>query len=108
MCPRQVLGVRMGLAGGKALRLEVPRRDKRLLVITETDGCLTDGIAAVTGCQVRHRTLRLIDYGKVAATFVDTCTGQAVHIAPRLGVRERAHLYATEASKRWSAQLLGY
>ena len=38
LCPRQVLGVRIGLAGAVALDLEAPRNDKRLLVILETDG----------------------------------------------------------------------
>lgn len=108
LCPRQVLGVRIGLAGGKALGLDVPRRDKRLMVFIETDGCFADGIAAATGCQVGHRTLRVIDYGKVAATLVDTWTGRAVRIAPRHGIREHARLYAPEARDQWSAQLLGY
>ena len=30
LCPRQVLGVRIGLAGARAVKLEVPRRDKRV------------------------------------------------------------------------------
>lgn len=108
LCPRQVLGVRMGLAAGRALELDVPRRDKRLLVFVETDGCFADGISAATGCQVGRRTLRVIDYGKVAATFVDTWTGRAVRVAPRSGVRQRARAYAPELDDRWQAQLLGY
>lgn len=108
LCPRQVLGVRMGLAAGRTLGVDVPRRDKRLFVIVETDGCFADGISAATGCQLGHRTLRLIDYGKVAATFVDTETGQAVRVAPRAGIREHARAYAPEAEDRWQAQLLGY
>ena len=108
LCPRQVLGVRMGLAAGRVLGLDVPRRDKRLLVFVETDGCFADGISAATGCQVGHRTLRVIDYGKVAATFVDTWTGRAVRVAPRSGVRQRARAYAPEVDDRWQAQLLGY
>jgi formylmethanofuran dehydrogenase subunit E len=39
LCPKQVLGVRMGLLAGKILNLEVPQNDKRLLTIMETDGC---------------------------------------------------------------------
>jgi formylmethanofuran dehydrogenase subunit E len=108
LCPRQVLGVRMGLLGGRWLGLEVPRRDKRLLAFIETDGCFADAISAATGCQVGRRTLRLVDYGKVAATFVDTRTGRAVRVVPRPGVRERAWAYAPEAKNRWQAQLLGY
>ena len=51
---------------------ELPQTDKRLYTFVETDGCFADGVMVATGCSLGHRTLRLIDYGKVAATFVDT------------------------------------
>ena len=35
LCPRQVLGVRMGLAGGHWLGLTMPQIDKRLPVVVE-------------------------------------------------------------------------
>jgi formylmethanofuran dehydrogenase subunit E len=70
ICPRQILGVRMGLAGMKALGFEQPPEKKRLFVITETDGCFADGLSAATDCAVGHRTLRVEDYGKIAVTFV--------------------------------------
>src|SRR5690349_4858594 len=83
LCPRQVLGVRMGLLAGAALGLEMPRRDKRLLVLVETDGCFADGLSVANGCWLGRRTLRLMDYGRVAATVVDSATGRAVRISPR-------------------------
>jgi formylmethanofuran dehydrogenase subunit E len=103
-----VLGVRIGLAGAAALGLDVPRRDKRLLVIVETDGCFVSGIEVATGAAVRHRTLRVEDYGKVAATFVDVETGRAVRVAPRLDVRSKASLYAPTEKRRYFAQLKAY
>lgn len=108
LCPRQVLGVRMGLYGGAVLGLDVPRTDKRLVVFMETDGCGADGVSVATGCWVGRRTLRVIDFGKLAATFVDTYTGQAVRIVPRPGIRESAWHYAPMAGNRWMAQLEGY
>jgi formylmethanofuran dehydrogenase subunit E len=108
LCPRQVLGARIGLAGAAALGLALPRRDRRLLIIMETDGCFGDGLAAATGCAVGHRTLRLVDYGKVAATLVDVRTGTAVRLAPQLDVRQKAPQYAPEESKQYYAQLIGY
>src|SRR5512135_3550111 len=90
LCPRQVLGVRMGMAGAALLGLQAPRTDKRLLVIVETDGCFVSGIEAATGSAVNHRTLIVEDYGKIAATFVDTLNGQALRLAPRSDVRQRA------------------
>jgi len=108
LCPRQVLGVRIGLAGAAALGLTTPRRDKRLLVIVETDGCFADGIEVATGCTVGHRTLRVEDYGKIAATFVDVVTEQVLRIAPRLDVRQRALAYAPHEPRHYFAQLRGY
>ncbi len=108
LCPRQVLGTRIGLAGAAALGLDVPRTDKRLLIIIETDGCFADGVEAATGCTVGHRTLRVEDYGKIAATFVDVKTGRAVRVAPRLNVRQRAYAYAPSESRHYFAQLKAY
>lgn len=108
LCPRQVLGARIGLAGAGALGLTLPRNDKRLLVILESDGCFADGVDAATGCTVGHRTLRVEDYGKIAATFVDVVTGQAIRISPRLDVRERAYAYADGESRHYFAQLQAY
>ncbi len=108
LCPRQVLGVRMGLAGGRRLGLEVPQTDKHILTIVETDGCLIDGLVVATGCNVGRRSLRVLDFGKVAATFVDTQTGRAVRIVPSQLSRQLAKSYAPEAENRWHAYLLGY
>lgn len=108
LCPRQVLGVRIGMYAAEVLGLDLPQTDKRLLAIAETDGCAVDGISVATGCWTGRRTLRVEDYGKVAATFVDTATGRAVRIAPRGSARTRAREYAPEARGRWHAQLLGY
>jgi len=108
LCPRQVLGVRMGMHAGDILDLELPQPDKRLLTIVETDGCFADGVAVATNCWVGRRTLRIEDYGKAAATFVDTAGERAVRIAPHPAAREQAHRYAPAARNRWEAMLLGY
>jgi formylmethanofuran dehydrogenase subunit E len=108
LCPRQVLGVRMGFFAGRLLGLHVPRDDKRLLTIVETDGCVVDGIAAVTHCSVGHRTLRVEDYGKVAATFIDTSLREAIRLIPQNAVREAAVYYAPKKSTKWRVQLIGY
>jgi formylmethanofuran dehydrogenase subunit E len=108
LCPRQVLGVRMGILAGEILGLALPRTDKRLLMIVETDGCVVDGLSAATQCTAGRRTLRVEDYGKVAATFIDTRTGQAVRIAPRREARLWAAAYAPKARNKWEAMLLGY
>ncbi len=108
LCPRQVLGVRMGIAAGRALDLSLPREDKRLLLFAETDGCVLDGITAATGCTPGHRTMRVVDYGRVAVTGIDLETRRAVRVAPRAGIRELATAYATDGASRYDAQLVSY
>lgn len=108
LCPRQVLGVRIAMTGAASLGLEIPRQDKRLLAIVETDGCFADAVEVATGCTVGHRRLRVEDHGKVAATFVDVKTDEAVRVSPDLKVRERAKEYAPEEKRRYYAQLRAY
>jgi formylmethanofuran dehydrogenase subunit E len=108
ICPRQILGLRMGIYGAQLLKLNTPRSDKRMVVFVETDGCFADGVSVATGCTLGHRTMRLMDFGKVAITLVDVQTSQAVRIAPRPGVRELARKVAPDARSRWHAQLEGY
>jgi len=108
LCPRQILGVRIGLAGMNALGFDNPPTNKQLLIISETDGCFVDGVIAATGCTVGHRTLRVEDYGKAGATFIDTKTGRAVRVAPRRGIRERACYFAPEESRHYFAQMQAY
>ena len=73
----------MALTGAQALGLDIPRKDKNLLVIAETDGCFLDGLEVAAGVSPGRRTLRIEDYGKIAATFVDVKTAEAIRLAPR-------------------------
>ena len=108
LCPRQILGVRIGLRGLSELQLEPNHGNKRLLVIAETDGCFVDGLSAAPGCTVGHRTLRVEDYGKAAVVFVDVQTKRAVRVAPVADVRERAYVYAPDEARHYFAQMQGY
>ena len=108
LCPRQVIGVRMGLLAGELLGLDLPQTDKRLHVFSESDGCFLDGISVATGCWVGRRTLHVLDFGKTAATFVDSETGQALRLRPRLTVRSDCQPYAPGAPTRWHGYLLAY
>lgn len=108
LCPRQVLGVSMGLYAGKLLNLQLPDLDKRLHAFMETDGCALDGVAVATGCSVGRRTMHILDFGKVAATFVDRETLQSIRIHPSPQARRLARHYAPDAPDDWHAYLLGY
>jgi formylmethanofuran dehydrogenase subunit E len=108
VCPRQILGVRIGQHAGELLDLALPRSDKLVLAIVEMDGCFADGVSVTTGCWFGRRTLRFVDYGKVAATFVDLRTGTAVRIWARTTARALAERYVPDAPDRWHAQLEAY
>ena len=108
LCPRQVLGVRMGRYAGRLLGFDPLKVKKRLLVIVETDGCFATGVSAATGCTIGSRNLRIEDYGKAAATFTDTRIIRSVRIAPAAGSRALAERYAPDVPDRWQAMLEGY
>ncbi len=82
LCAGQILGVRMAMLALKRLEIQQPRRKvlangepnpdrKRPVVFVEIDRCATDAIGVVTGARVGKRALKLRDWGKMAATFVD-------------------------------------
>lgn len=109
MCPGQVLGVRMAVAGCESLAIEQPRQmGKQLVVFVEIDRCAADAIEVVTGCSLGKRTLKHMDYGKMAATFVRTTTGDAVRVHAREDARERVSAYAPNIADGRQAQIAAY
>lgn len=109
LCPGQVLGVRMVIEGCLALGIDEPKTmGKSLVVVVEIDRCATDAIQSVTGCSLGKRTLRFLDYGKMAATFVSVAARQAVRVVARDDARGRAGEYAPGVTDPREAQLLAY
>lgn len=108
LCPRQVLGVRLGLYAAQQFPGAFPQKNKRILVMVEMDGCFSDGVSVATGCSMGHRTMRLADEGKIAATFIDTQDGSALRIYALPDLRTRAAAAAMSAPTRWHAYLDAY
>src|SRR5574341_472382 len=108
MCPGQVLGVRMAMAGCREVGIDEPRGSKSLIVFVEIDRCATDAIQAVTGCSLGKRSLKYVDYGKMAATFLNTTTGEAVRVVALEESRERATAYVPDEPDRHRAQTIAY
>jgi len=109
LCPGQVLGVRMAVAGCREVGLDQPRRaGKGLVVFVEIDRCATDAIQALTGVSLGKRTLKHLDYGKAAATFVNVGTGRAVRVAARDSAREAAGRWMAGAPDARVAQQQAY
>src|SRR3954465_5270692 len=82
LCAGQLLGVRMALLGCKLLGIEDPKGvdRKSLIVWVEIDRCMADAVSAFTDVRVGKRSLKFFDYGKVATTFLNSRTGEAVRI----------------------------
>jgi formylmethanofuran dehydrogenase subunit E len=108
MCPGQILGVRLAMVGCREVDVDDPRGTRKLIVWVEIDRCATDAIQSVTGCKLGKRTLKYVDYGKMAATFLNTDTGKAIRVLARDDSRERAPGYAPLAASKQEAQLLAY
>lgn len=79
------MGTRMAILGMEAIGIYDPKGkdQKNLIVYVEMDRCATDAILVVTGCQPGRRTMKILDYGKMAATFLNLKTGKAVRVAAK-------------------------
>lgn len=109
LCPGQVLGVRMAMLGLRSIGIEDPdAHAKRLLTFVEIDRCATDAVSLVTGCSLGLRTLKYVDYGKVAATFVDLETQAAVRVVARDDARLKAKSMFPECGGPYRQQLEAY
>src|ERR1700739_418721 len=110
LCAGQVLGVRMAMLGLARLGIEDPhgKDRKRLVTFVEIDRCATDAVAVVTGCRLGKRALKFRDWGKVAATFVDTAGGKAIRVAARESSKALARSMHPEIADKNQQQMRAY
>jgi formylmethanofuran dehydrogenase subunit E len=110
MCAGQVLGVRMAMLGCERVGIIDPRGEDRksIIVYVEIDRCAADAINTVTGCRLGKRTLKYHDYGKLAATFLNTRTGEAVRVVALESSREAADRAFPEIENKHQRQLTAY
>jgi formylmethanofuran dehydrogenase subunit E len=110
ICPGQLLGVRMALLGCSLIGVEDPRGAdrKKLLVWVEIDRCMADALGAVTGVRLGRRSLKYLDYGKVAATFLNVSEGRAVRIHALDEARSLADELFPRVESRKERQMLAY
>ena len=108
LCAGQVLGVRMTLRALQELGIDVEREPKRVIVYVEIDRCAADAVATVARVSLGKRTLKYLDYGKMAATFVDTHTQRACRIVALDSARERARDYTPPDLEKHQAELIAY
>ncbi len=110
ICAGQVIGVRMSMLGLDRIGIDDPKGSdrKKLYVLVEIDRCATDAIQSVTGCSLGKRSLRWMDFGIMAATFVNLETGRAVRITAREESRELSRKYCPEIEDKYRRQLEAY
>lgn len=110
LCAGQLLGVRMSVLGCRLIGVEDPKGvdKKKLIVWVEIDRCMADAVGASTGVRLGKRSLKFFDYGKVAATFLNTLTGEAVRIVALDESRELADTRHPEIKDRKERQFHAY
>ncbi len=110
LCAGQVLGVRMSMLGLRETGILDPKgKDrKNIIVFVEMDRCATDAVQSVTGCSLGRRTMKFMDYGKMAATFLNLKTDKAIRIVAREESREKAKKYFPDVESKYAGQLEAY
>ena len=111
LCPGQVVGVRMAMLGCERIGLDAPATPpqiKKIIVYVEIDRCASDAIAYVTGVKLGRRSLKFVDNGIMAATFVNLETDCAFRIVSTETSREMADRYAPDIANRHLRQLAAY
>ncbi|MDH4319532.1 MAG: FmdE family protein [Desulfobulbaceae bacterium] len=110
ICPGQVIGVRLAILGLRKIGIDDPKGAdrKKVYVFVELDRCATDAIQSVTGCSMGKRSLRFIDNGVMAATFVNLETGDAVRVTALEESREASKKYCPEIFDKRQRQLEAY
>lgn len=111
LCPGQAVGVRMAMLGCRLLGFHEPtRRDqiKKLIVYVEMDRCAADAVAHVTGVKLGRRSLKFVDYGIMAATFLNVETAEAFRVVSTEESRDLAAFYAPDIPGKTDQQLAAY
>ena len=108
LCPGQVVGVRMAMLGCRLIGLDEPtnrKQIKKLIVYVEMDRCTADAVAYTTGVKLGRRSLKFMDYGIMAATFVNLETGKVFRVISTEESRDLAEVYAPEIQGKHARQL---
>lgn len=110
ICAGQVIGVRMTMLGLEKIGIVDPKGidRKKFYVFVEIDRCATDAIQSVAGCTLGKRSMRWVDNGIMAATFVNLETDKAVRVTAREESRELAKKYSPENMDKYERQLEAY
>lgn len=111
LCPGQIVGVRMSMLGCRLIDLDNPSHPdqiKKIVVYIEMDRCTADAVAHVTGVKLGRRSLKYVDYGIMAATFVHLETGEAFRVISTEEARDLITAYAPDVGGKSQQQIEAY
>ena len=110
ICAGQVIGVRMSMLALDLIGIREPKGAdrKKLYVIVEIDRCATDAVQSVTGCSLGKRSMKWLDLGIMAATFVNLESGAAVRVTALEEARELSSKYCAQITDKYARQLEAY
>lgn len=91
LCAGQIIGVRMAMLGLRELGITDPQgKDrKKLMVYVEVSRCAADAIMTVTGCRAGKRSFKIMDTGKVAATFINLESFSGIRVIAVNDIQEK-------------------
>jgi len=101
----------MAILGCKLIGLEEPQRldqIKKLIIYVEMDRCTGDAVAHTTGVKLGRRSLKHMDFGIMAATFLNLETKKAVRIVSTEASRDLVPLYADDITCYPDQQIEAY
>jgi len=100
----------MSLLGLREIGIDDPKgKDrKNIIVFVEMDRCATDAVQSITGCSLGHRTMKFMDYGKMAVTFLNLKTDYAVRVIAKEESKQTAKEYFPGIENKYTAQLEAY
>ena len=111
LCPGQVIGVRASILGLRLLGYPCPLgwpEIKSIVGFVEIERCMADAVATASGLRFGRGSLKLINLGLLAVTFLDLPSGRAVRLLSRESARELAAGYAPEVEGAHAQQTRAY
>jgi formylmethanofuran dehydrogenase subunit E len=111
LCPGQIVGVRLAMLGLRLLDFAAPPtypQLKQLIVFIEMDRCTGDAVAFVTNVKLGRRSLKYVDYGIMAATFINLQNSRAFRVISTEESRDLAPFYAGPGLDKRGQQLEAY
>jgi formylmethanofuran dehydrogenase subunit E len=101
----------MAMLGCRLIGLDDPsshNQIKKLIVYVEMDRCAADAVAHVTGVKLGRRSLKFMDYGIMAASFINLETEKSFRVVSTEEARDLAPVYAPEIPDKYPRQLEAY